>query len=177
MKYKIAGDITNTSALSTEIESAIKEFFDICSVKEIESACNNKRVKLLSDWTSKPKEEPIEDLGISNITYAIGIKEISEPYSLIEPENIEIIFSDGESQVNDGKAAMEINTHTNQIYVYKKCFSLKNGEYYWDNMSIKDVTYHELLHACGDIQHDGIIRHNLIGVNVVKELIVDKYER
>ena len=177
MKYSITGALNNTSEITKEIKTAIKEFFDLCSVEEIEGTCNNKRLELLTDWGSKPKDDPIMELGIHTITYAIGIKEITNQYKLTKPERLEVIFSDGKSYVNEGNAAMEINIQTNQIYVYKGSFNLRDGGYYWGDMSIKDVLYHELLHACGDVQYDGIIRHNFIGVESIKQLIKEKYER
>lgn len=69
-----------------------------------------------------------------------------------------------------------------KLLVFLKNFERKRETLHWIGfylnsraLTIEDVTYHELLHACGDAKwrgyHDGVVRHNIIGIKAIQELL------
>ena len=67
-----------------------------------------------------------------------------------------------------------------ELHAYLDVMGYSDGLLEWTgfDLSIEEVTYHELLHACGDDNNwrkgrivDGVIRHNIIGVTSVKECL------
>jgi len=163
------------------IEKACQNFFS-CGVKKIENACNNRRTNLITRWQSKSLEAPMTEHNLT-IPYRQGIEEIIPLFELNEPETIELYVLEGErSERNEGLAAMDIrplnNEHTRwKLNVYLDVMSHSNNNLQWTNSgeSIEEITYHELLHACGDNpwtgKQDGILRYNIVGITCVKELL------
>jgi len=165
------------------IDNACKTFFKI-GIKRIENICNNKRINFIEEWQNKNEKDSMREFDLS-ISYIDGIKEISPSYTLIEPEEINIHIIEGKtSKVNNGQAAMEICPLDKDfkkwlLNVYLDVMDYSNDNLRWKGFeeSIPEIVYHELLHACGDHpwnnKHDGILRHNIIGITSVKEAEID----
>ena len=163
-----------------KIVQASDKFFRI-GIKKIENACNNKRKILIEKWQEKNPNAKMNEYSLS-ISYSEGLKEIYPIFDLSEPEEISIFIIEGEkSKCNNGQAAMEIrpldlNFKKWQLNAYLDVMDYLNDILEWRGFreSIEDITYHELLHACGDHpwnnRHDGILRHNLIGISCIKEI-------
>jgi len=161
------------------MEIACENFFG-CGVKKIENACNDRREKLMREWGGRNPEDPMLEYSLP-ISFRQGIKEITPPFDLYEPETIEVYILEGEeSQKNQGRAPMEIGSLNEgftrwKLYVYLDVMGYANNNLQWKGFSIEEVTYHELFHASGDIpsrgKHDGILRHNTIGIMCVKECL------
>ena len=64
-----------------------------------------------------------------------------------------------------------------RLYVFLKTFEERGNTFHWIGycMPIEKCTFHELLHACGDApwrcRHDGLIRHNIIGIKTIQQLL------
>lgn len=112
--------------------------------------------------------------GLSGMTYSQGIKEIEKEFKLNEPQSITVeILENKKSNVNNGKASMETYLEDPSkpiIYIYLDFF---NDDLVWIGFweSIENIFLHELLHAYGDTTNDGLIRHNLVGVNTLIRLL------
>lgn len=164
------------------IETAFHNFF-ARGVKNIEDACNNRRVSLLQEWQSKDQEAALVEYGLPDIAYRRGIEEIMPQFELTEPDTIDLYILQGEkSPLNEGLAAMDVRPLNNELTMWRLNAYLdvmdysKNGlQWRGFRESIGEVTYHELLHTCGDVplkgKHDGILRHNMIGIGSVKDLL------
>lgn len=166
------------------IERAFSQFF-VCGVKNIEDACNCKRVLLLNEWRSKPQQTIMVEYGL-DIPYRRGIEEIAPPFELAEPKTVELYILQRErSRLNSGLATMDIrplseNLDEWRLNAYLDLMMDRSGDPAQRKdlvRSIEDATFHELLHACGDVpwkgKHDGVLRQNLIGVGCIKELLRD----
>lgn len=163
------------------IEKACKDFFG-CGVKKIENACNDRREKLMWEWQSRNPDDPMLECGLQ-ISFRQGVEEITPSFDLYEPEAIEVYILEGErSQGNEGLAAMDIRPLNKELtrwklHVYLDVMDYVNSNLQWRGFreSIEEITYHELLHASGDNplrgKHDGILRHNTIGIVCVKECL------
>lgn len=163
------------------IEKAFYDFFS-CGVKNIEAAANQRRMSLITEWQAKDSEAPMTEYGLP-IPHKRGVEEITPPFELNEPDTIDLYILQGEqSPLNEGLAAMDIRPLNNELTMwrlnaYLDVMDYSNNGLQWRGFreSIGEVTYHELLHACGDVpfkgKHDGILRHNLIGIASVKGLL------
>lgn len=161
------------------MEKACENFFG-CGVKKIEDCCNHRREKLMREWGGRNPEDPMLEYA-PETSFKRGIEEITPPFDLYEPETIEVYILEGEeSQQNRGLAPMEIASLNEgftrwKLYVYLDVMGYANNNLQWRGLSIEEVTYHELLHASGDIpsrgKPDGILRPNLIGIMCVKECL------
>lgn len=76
------------------IEKAFSQFF-ACGVKNIEDACNCKRVLLLNEWRSKSQQTIMVEYSL-DIPYQRGIEEIAPPFELAEPKTIELYILERE---------------------------------------------------------------------------------
>lgn len=164
------------------IEAACHNFFKVCGIRNIESVCNNLRENLRIKWENQNPDDPMVEYNLPNIPFKRGLEEISPVFKLTEPEIIDIFILKGKkSHGNNGLAVMECYYSENEpnlkkIYAYLDMMDYSNKSLSWRgfNASIEEITYHELLHACGDVEYDGILRHNIIGVECVKKLIAQR---
>jgi hypothetical protein len=168
----------------TAIEEACGKFFS-CDLKEIEKFCNAESSKRQREWKTKDQSSSMREYGLPDKTFSDGIKEAEPLFELYEPELIKIyILEDERSSVNP-KAAMDTKPLDEELrkwelHAYLDVMGYSDGLLEWTgfDLSIEEVTYHELLHACGDDNNwrkgrivDGVIRHNIIGVTSVKECL------
>ena len=156
------------------IEKAFHDFF-ACGIKSIEDACNTKRAFLLEGWQHNEQETPMQEYGLP-ISFKNGIEEIAPPFELTEPDTIELYILKGQkSSLNDGLAVMDIRSLNKEFTrwrfnAYLDVMGYSNSGLRWTGfeVSVEEIVYHELLHACGDVpwkgKRDGILRHNLIGI-------------
>ena len=163
------------------IERAYESFFG-CGTKKIQNICNKRREKLIREWLSKNPNDPMSEYGLQ-IPFRLGIEEITPLFELNEPKAIEVYILEGViSQGNEGLAAMDIRPLNEEltrwkIHAYLDIMEHSDNNLQWRGFreSIEEITYHELLHACGDNplmgKHDGILRHNLIGITTMKNCI------
>ena len=158
------------------IEKACESFFG-CGVKKVENLCNDRRERLMREWRSKNLNDPMQEYKLP-ISFGQGIEEITPPFELSEPETIEIYILEGEKSQVSERAAMDIRQVNDkltgwELHAYLDVMDYSDNNLRWTGFgeSIEEVTYHELLHACGDIKHDGILRHNEIGVKCVKKCL------
>lgn len=149
------------------IEKACKSFFE-CGVENIQDCCNATRLRLLRKWQGRDLNSYMLEETLTETKYSDAIKEASLPFKLYQPEMIEIYVIEGEKSKKNEARPMETFTDERnkraEIYVYLDRITI-------DYTDIEKITYHELLHACGESQWDGIVRYNLIGVNCVEELL------
>ena len=86
------------------------------------------------------------------------------------------------SVCNQGLAPAEIKPIDHQRSIFKLCIYLKMFELHNNilyhkssNTFLQDILIHELLHTCGDApwnnRVDGLIRHNIIGIEAIRPLL------
>lgn len=167
-----------------QIEKACKSFFR-CGVKKIEDLCNDRREKLLREWQNKKPEDLIPQFPFP-ISFKQGIEEITPPFELNEPETIEVYILEGQRAQKNKDTAMDIGPLNEgftrwEFHAYLDVMEYSDNNLQWRGFkeSIEEITYHELLHACGDIpkrgKHDGILRHNFIGITCVKNCLDENF--
>lgn len=163
------------------------QFFSL-DIDQIEFSLNERRKYLLAQWSNKGfhnkiiyKNKEIE------YTYDKGLCELAKDFKLYQPKNIDINIISGfhknpaELIFSSGSGCGEFDIdhcyyrfEKVSINVYIDILDLENDVLVWTDRNpyyFTEILYHELLHACGDIICDGIIRHNLVGIDVIKELI------
>lgn len=162
-------------------ETATK-FFSL-DLGEIQAACNRRRKLLLEEWQHKSPDSVMSEYGLADVTYRKGIEEAGPPFDLFHPLGISVcIWAERQSRGNEGLAAMELERldeegRYTRLYVFLGTLSQVDHDFHWRgfSMPIEDILIHELLHACGDASWrgrvDGIIRHNIIGIEAVKRLL------
>lgn len=168
------------------IEKVCDQFFSF-DIQEIESALNDKRKFLVLQWANKGfhnkiiyKSKEIE------FTHEKGLCELVKEFKLNCPKttieiNIkkgyrknqspaETIFSGGEF---DFISYSFRNFQKIQLNVFIDLLDLVDDNIVWPdrNYYFKDIIYHELIHICGDLVCDGVLRHNIVGIDTIKELM------
>lgn len=164
------------------IVSTIERFF-LVGLAQIEAACNQRRELLLACWRTQNPNAYMSQYGLPNITYGIGLAEAEPPFCLFEPQKISIcVWSTRVSSGNQGRAAAELQWVDSQgshsrLHVYLGVLNRRGDGFHWRGfcMPLEDILVHELLHACGDVpwrgRIDGVIRHNIIGIEAVRSLL------
>ena len=159
------------------ISKAIGKFFR-CGVEKIQQACNNRRDELLKDWDTMNPNEKMLKYGLSDTTFQQGKNEFTDPFELKEPEIIVIdIFERKLSSINPDRPAETQSVSPPEIYFYLHNFFYENNSLLCNlmfknhRMTLEEIVYHELLHACGDYKSDGVLRHNEIGIWCVEDLL------
>jgi len=162
-------------------ETATK-FFSL-DLGDIQVACNRRRELLLQEWQHKSLDSVMSEYGLPDVTYGKGIEEARPPFDLFHPLRISVcIWAQRQSCGNEGLAAMELEIVDKEgryarLHVFLRTLDKVDRDFHWRGfcMPIEDILIHELLHACGDApwrgRVDGIIRHNIIGIEAVKRLL------
>ena len=162
-------------------EKAFQNFFSY-GVERIADACNTKRKSLIAAWQAKNPEAAMDEYDLS-IPYRRGIEEITPPFMLKEPESVEVYLLEGSRSevhpyapmdITDISANEDFTSLRVNIYLDLIKYSGGNVRVPAARESVEELVYHELLHACGDVQYYGILRHNLIGIASVNELLRNK---
>lgn len=159
-----------------------RKFFSL-GVDAVESVCNSRRNFLLAQWRQEDPQNGMSLYGLPNITYQTAITEASPPFALLLPGKIYIcVWSTRVSTGNQGLAAIELERidkegRITRLHVFLSMLDRAGNRYHWKGfcMPIEDMLVHELLHACGDTpwrgRQDGVIRHNIIGIEALKPLL------
>ena len=159
------------------LNETARRFFSL-PLANIQAACNNRRQLLVNQWRHRDAHSYMSDYGLPDITFKTGISEAEPPFDLFRPIKVEVcIWANKVSRGNQGLAPMEVGIFDGgrhaRLHVYLSKFEERCGSFYVReaNESLEDILIHELLHVCGDTQHDGIVRHNIIGIMAVKPLL------
>jgi len=159
-------------------EKAFQKFF-ACGLERIENACNMKRKSLIAAWQTKNPDAAMVEYELP-IPYTRGIEEITPPFVLKEPVSIEMYLLEGRRSEVHPYAPMNITYNKDftrlilNVYLDLIKYSGGNVQIPEARESVEELVYHELLHACGDVKYDGILRHNLIGIASVNDLLGKK---
>jgi hypothetical protein len=173
------------------VEETCNKFFSL-TIDEVELALNEKRQFLVSQWAYKGLHNKIiyknKEIGF---TYDKGLCELAKDFKLYHPKIIEVSINKG-MRKNDHPADVNFSIleskfdHVHCSFRFEKVRLVifldlldygkdnENETLVWPNRDpyyFTDILYHELLHICGDIICDGIIRHNLVGIDVISELM------
>ncbi len=164
------------------IRGGIQKFFSV-GLAQIEAACNQRREFLLTCWRTQDPNADMSQYRLPNITYGTGLAEAKPPFCLFEPQKISIcVWSTRVSSGNQGLAAAELQWVDSQgshsrLHVYLGVLDRRGDRFHWRGFCkpLEDILVHELLHACGDVPWrgctDGVIRHNIIGIEAVRSLM------
>jgi hypothetical protein len=160
------------------VNNRANRFFQL-ELNNIETACNDRRLRLLEEWEKENPQDTMWKYGMNDIKYQTAIEEAIQPFSLFAPKAIPTnVWATKLCPGNNGEPCMDVyyNPIAKEVLamnVYLPKIEKWRENYYWKGyrVSLEDVTIHELLHTCGDIKHDGIVRHNLIGIEAVKMIL------
>lgn len=134
------------------------------------------------------------EYGLPEMTHEQGMSEIMPVFELFEPNSIDVHIRPGEG---DRRAAMDtrprclldsrwpenvedlkdliLNIYLDRLSFDSDHIGVLNSENKETAENVPMSCYHELLHCCGDAtsrgRHDGILRHNVIGIRTVLELL------
>jgi hypothetical protein len=166
------------------IEETCTKFF-LLDINEVETALNEKRKFWLSEWASKDFHDKIKYKN-EETEYEIekGMCQLALPFKLNTPKTItvninkqgkrdapaEVMFSNGKFDIDNISYKFEKTT----LLIYLNLLQYDSDTIVWLGhypYYLKDIVYHELVHICGDIVCDGVIRHNMVGIDVINELI------
>ena len=158
------------------------KFFSL-NLADIANACNERRNLLVNCWRQKDPASLMREYGLPDIPYSKGVAEAAPPFELFEPQIMSIcVWCTRVSTGNQGLAAMEVEvleeSRHARVHVYLRQFDKVGGRFHWKGfcMPLEDILIHELLHACGDVpwrgRPDGVVRHNIIGVEAIKPLLL-----
>ena len=64
-----------------------------------------------------------------------------------------------------------MTTQGNVIYVHSDAIDAASLKSRHIAESAEEVTIHELLHVCGDVRNDGVVRHNWAGTTAIRRLL------
>jgi hypothetical protein len=154
------------------VADAVEAFLG-AGVPAIERACNERRLLILEYLRSRPAGATLPEWGLRNVTVETAIEEASPEFQLTEcpvpllvqladvryPENPEVPMACGRDKAGC------------HIFVF---FPVCREWLQRAPLLLKLTTWHEMLHACGDCENDGIVRHNKIGVDSVVQLLTGK---
>lgn len=176
------------------IEDTCNKFFSL-SIDEIESALNERRQFLISQWAYKGlRNKIIYKNKETEFTYDKGLCELAKDFKLYYPKIIEVNINRGQRK-NSHPAEVNFSILESKFDYIHCSFRLEKVRLVifldlldfgkkdeketlvWTNRDpyyFTDILYHEFLHTCGDIICDGTIRHNLVGIDVIKELTLEK---
>lgn len=168
------------------IRLAFQRYFSL-EVKAIEKICNERRENLLKEWNMNPPNSFMTKYNLSKITYERGIWEATPTFDLYEPKQIDLCIFKTITHPKNPSTAMSIQKLDEEgkmlrLNVFLKTFEERGKTFHWIGycMSIDKCTFHELLHACGDAswryRHDGLIRHNIIGIEAIQQLLNESEE-
>ena len=167
-------------------ENVIIQFFSL-GIDIIEDSINEKRQFLISQWAYKGfQNKIIYKNKETEYIYERGLCELAKEFKLYQPKIIEVSINKGRK--NDHPVETTFSTIDSRfdskscsyqlenvrINIFLDLLQIVNDDIVWPNRNpyhFTDILYHELLHACGEIICDGIIRHYMVGVDTIKELM------
>ena len=160
-----------------ELANKINEAFFKLGLDVLAFECNKRREIFLDRWRERSREDRISDDALSEFTYQTGVTELSPSFELLQPERILTHIVATLYSTNANVPALVYSSPERQtikyLYIFLPALEKLEGIYYWSwaRMLFEDVVVHELLHTCGEVQYNGIIRYNFIGVNTIKPLL------
>lgn len=168
------------------IESVIIQFFSL-GIDIIEDSINEKRQFLLTQWAYKGlQNKVIYKNKETEFTYERGLCELAKEFKLFQPNIIEVNINKGRKNGHPAETTFStIDSRFDSKYcsyqlknvrinIFLDLLQIVDDDIVWPDKNpyhFTDILYHELLHICGEIICDGIIRHNMVGVDTIKELI------
>lgn len=164
------------------VEKTFNDFFSL-DLTETENALNDRRKFLILQWVNKGLHNKlIYKNKETEFTNEKGICELSGKFKLFIPRIIEVSIKNGfaknpaEIRFTGGEFDVEYCTFRfEKVYldIFIDLLDLVNKNLVWDRNpnNFVDILYHELLHICGDVICDGIIRHNFVGIDIIKRLL------
>ena len=147
----------------------------------LQNECNRVATDYRDQWRSKNRAAMMLDPGLpngglDNISYQQGIDEIAPPYLLAPPFSIRVKILDSVSKINPSAAAEVVTTYPNpSLDIFLPTLNVQNSKIKWNNYldTFETIIVHEFLHLFGDIQKDGVIRHNWVPTKALSNLGVD----
>jgi hypothetical protein len=163
-------------------------------VNNIQNACNTRRERLLVDWGLRIQHDhnaKMVEYELPDATYrGIGIPQTQPPFDLFEPESVSVIIWSNRVYPGHENSPMLTGVQPNpdtwknpKLFIILRYFEEVDGQIKCKTLreSFEDQLIHEFLHCCGDADwrnpqiHDGIVRHNIVGVQAIKEAINPLY--
>ncbi len=172
MTIHIVGDTTLAKkAIAAEMRRAIEQFLSL-GVSQIEQACNRRRVAFIADFRARdPADLKYLHPSLANVTTATGIQELDPPFQLHEAPDPIVVDLRRDEKAPGSPVPMEMYVGTGHILVYALRIDATTLQVRGAVESVADLAFHEMLHVSGDLKNDGIVRHNVVGVGAINELV------
>lgn len=150
-------------------------------IQLFQEECNTVAQYFREQWRSRNQASMMLDPslpngGLNSTSYEDGIDEISPPFLLNPPISIHVYILTSVSSFNPARAAETYPTYPNpSLKIFLPSLNITNLKIKWNNYvdSFESIIVHEFLHLYGDIQKDGVIRHNWMPANALSNLGID----
>lgn len=168
---RVVGDgDSGKQVIALEVVRAAKLFLSQ-GVGAVEVACNAERERLLRELDGRPADAPLAERGLPDSTVADARRELAPLFQLQEPPPTLIVDLRQERHPENSSIPMDANRTAGVIRVFASVWDHTTLRGRRSPESLLDITFHEMLHVCGEVQHDGIIRYNWAGAGGVKRLL------
>jgi hypothetical protein len=148
------------------------EEFTAVGIEAIESACNAKRLELMR-LADGDLRNLLDQNDLNHITIEKARDELGPAFALTLPPALKLEALRTPYRHNPRVTMAYYGTldpPTIRGFIPAIEQRLVSGD--WKDLSpTRWVMYHELIHACGDIDKDGLLRHNWAGADVIRELV------
>jgi hypothetical protein len=133
--------------------------------RAVEQACNRRRLAVLDYLRALSRDRHLPEWGLPNITVEVAMQEASPQFVLADaPDPLRVNLRPNRHP-RSPDASMSYDCDRGVILIHLPALALiQEGK-------IQLIVWHEMLHACGDLKPDGIVRHNKIGVDAVLQLV------
>jgi len=128
-------------------------------IAAIERECNERRLAVMDYLGVLPPQRTLPEWGLPNITVEVAMQEANPAFVLADPPDPLRVFLTPNRHPWSRDAPMSYDPSGGIVYVHLPALP-SEGSMPW-------FAWHEMLHACGDLQFDGIVRHNKIGLDAV----------
>lgn len=175
-----ADDTTEKKAIYQLVRSALEECLTLGHIT-IENACNAERTNLLTRYGSMAPHHLIDPMGLPTIVAQRALEELRLPFRLDPPPDpIVVDFSYDtvgglDPRHGTSPSPMAVDMASRRLYAFVHSIDVARGcPRAAPHVTLRDATFHEFLHLCGDPTDpsmDGVVRHNMAGLDVIKSLI------
>jgi hypothetical protein len=166
--------------VNSETQRILNRLMEI-PIQKLQNECNRVAQYFRDQWKSKNQTSMMLDPclpngGLDNISYEEGIDEIRPPFLLTSPTSIHVNILNSVSNINPNRAAETVTTYPNpSLEIFLPTLNVQNSKIKWNNYvdTFESIIVHEFLHLFGDIQKDGVIRHNWVPTKALSNLGVN----
>jgi hypothetical protein len=146
-----------------EMKGAVDAFM-LLGVAQVQAASNDRRIWLSANGGVELSRRLLPG---GNLQVALG--ELARPFTLVVPNGLAVEFLPG-PHPNPLCPMMCHTTTPVRITVDATALDVPHLSVRHFPMSIRDCTFHEMIHACGDVLDDGIYRVNFAAVEAINRV-------